>query len=401
MAAPLLCFVCSRGRGGRGWGSAAALAGGGGTAAAAREEHAMEHGPAADEVSSAAPTISPCSHTSVPAGSGGIPPPPPSDGAALAPTTPAFRVVGCDALLRASISTRWFLFGDAHEPYCPALLAACCAVALDDTRPDGFSIAGPGLEAFAVSSDVGLGLSLATPDGEILWCSFLSTADDDAPDTVARVPPLPAGPYLVHSTRRCGRWRVFVRTASSDDASLAPPSSPTAGIHVYAIGRGSRLDLAKSLQGLIETTDDGSYSDRYERVFVQSGHAWAGYWRTSVHVGGTATASSSAPCSTVVNPCGCPEWQNRRGFAVPVLPLLPVPEDCVVEGAMTPPRPVWQMFYARRTGPSEVYHAFFRVQDVVHRNDAVLWQLYIYDMDDDEEEEGGGGSPAPLAAVPL
>uniref|UniRef100_A0A0D3G2K1 Uncharacterized protein n=1 Tax=Oryza barthii TaxID=65489 RepID=A0A0D3G2K1_9ORYZ len=403
-----------------------------------------------DEVYSGSTTMSPLSLTSPRAGSGsggahddssspttwhGL-----SDADAIAPPTSTHLLDAGASLLGSPVSDRWFMFGDARQARCPALLAAACAVVLDATRPDGFAMVGPEGDVFAVSSDIGgAGSDPAGGAREISWRVVLFI-DPNA----AGVLPLPDGPYLVHSTRRGGRWCVFVRT-SPDEAS---------GVRVYVVGTRSREDLADSLHIAVDTTDDGGEDGlaRTWRVMVESGlDGDTGSWRTTVHTGGRATATAShehvsrpisgvirsssssshsrsrssegsssgqhqrqsrwdqpppppccSGCGTThrvewimtcchrllcvgcaeVNPCGCPEWQNRRGFAVPILPQLALEEECVVEGAIVPQLPRWQIFYARHTG-SEVYHAFFRVQDVIHDRGSVLCQLLFYEMDGD------------------
>lgn len=174
------------------------------------------------------------------------------------------------------------MFGDARQARCPALLAGACAVVLDATRPDGFAMVGPEGDVFAVSSDIGgAGSDPAGGAREISWRVALFI-DPNA----AGVLPLPDGPYLVHSTRRGGRWRVFVRT-SPDEAS---------GVRVYVVGTRSREDLADSLHIAVDTTDDGGEDGlaRTWRVMVESGlDGETGSWRTTVHTGGRATATAS------------------------------------------------------------------------------------------------------------
>uniref|UniRef100_A0A0E0KXS4 Uncharacterized protein n=1 Tax=Oryza punctata TaxID=4537 RepID=A0A0E0KXS4_ORYPU len=425
-----------------------------------------------DEVSPGSPTISPLSLTSPRAGSGsggghhaahddssapttwhghaGVL----SDADAIAPPTSTHRLDAGASLLGSPVSDRWFMFGVACQERCPALLAAACAVVLDATRPDGFAMSGLEGDVFTVSSGIGGGGSdQAGGTREISWRVVLCIAPTNGQDAAAAgVLPFPDGPYLVQSTRRGDRWRVSVTVSAATDEGSGAPSSAAGGVRVYDVGMGSRQDLAQSLSIAADTTDDGSYSEqrlaRTWRVIVESGQGGdTGSWRTTVHTGGSGTASAQRraqssrwrhtqqlvqvqhpfptareqrpafaaeqvgpataaspllrlphhpprgvghdvlPPAAVrrlweVNPCRCPEWHNRQGFAIPILPRLVPKEDFLVDGAIVPSWPRWQIFYAGRNG-SEICHAFFRVEDIVHNSGGVLCQSYRYKMDGD------------------
>ncbi|BAT09425.1 Os09g0563400 [Oryza sativa Japonica Group] len=83
-----------------------------------------------------------------------------------------------------------------------------------------------------------------------------------------------------------------------------------------------------------------------------------------------------------VNPCGCPEWQNRRGFAVRI-PTdyhdVDVDGDCFVEGAVMLQRPRWHQFMAMRIG-MDVFYGFYSVEDVYHSSSGVTYQIHRYEM---------------------
>uniref|UniRef100_A0A0E0EV11 Uncharacterized protein n=1 Tax=Oryza meridionalis TaxID=40149 RepID=A0A0E0EV11_9ORYZ len=372
----------------------------------------------------------------------------------------------------------WFFFADVIQAQLPALLAVATSIALDDTRPDGFVIAGHEGDAFAVPvrRDAVLG---SIPGGEargISWravvCTTTTTSRGQDDDAAGRALSLPAGPYVVLTKRARGSWPALLRTVA-DDGSLVRPS----GYAVDALGE----YVASSLRGFLGTVGggyralavpDGREGDgRTWRIFLESGQAvgadsWPAHRRHSsadllghrrlertaaeggtsrrrrrfqeqrqnraVPVPGVVWSRSSAPsrqrqrqrrtrwdeppspavatppppprcsscdggeerddidmvmtcCGAVlcrgcaeVNPCGCPEWQNRRGFAVRI-PTdyhdVDVDGDCFVEGAVMLQRPRWHQFMAMRIG-MDVFYGFYSVEDVYHSSSGVTYQIH-------------------------
>lgn len=162
----------------------------------------------------------------------------------------------------------------------PALLAVATSIALDDTRPDGFVIAGHEGDAFAVPvrRDAVLG---SIPGGEargISWravvCTTTTTSRGQDDDAAGRALSLPAGPYVVLTKRARGSWPALLRTVA-DDGSLVRPS----GYAVDALGE----YVASSLRGFLGTVGggyralavpDGREGDgRTWRIFLESGQA--------------------------------------------------------------------------------------------------------------------------------
>lgn len=153
-------------------------------------------------------------------------------------------------------------------------------IALDDTRPNGFVIAGHEGDAFAVPvrRDAVLG---SIPGGEvrgISWraivCTTTTSSRGQDEDAAGRARSLPAGPYVVLTKRARGSWPALLRTVA-DDGSLVRPS----GYAVDALGE----YVANSLRGFLGTVGggyralavpDGREGDgRTWRIFLESGQA--------------------------------------------------------------------------------------------------------------------------------
>ena len=73
----------------------------------------------------------------------------------------------------------------------------------------------------------------------------------------------------------------------------------------------------------------------------------------------------------LVNPCGCRDWQQRRGFAVPMFPQCPIPEDCILDRPVTLQYPTWLRIHAARTG-DDVRFLYICLEDLIHRPQAVI-----------------------------
>ncbi|KAF0898476.1 hypothetical protein E2562_008078 [Oryza meyeriana var. granulata] len=209
----------------------------------------------------------------------------------------------------------WFLFADTIQAHLPGLLAVATDIVLNDSHLDGFVLAGPVGDAFAVRRDSVLGLSRSNSAGEtsgISWRAVVCTTSH-AQDAGARVEPFPAGwPYVVVR----GSWGSILCSLDND------------GVH-----------------------------EPVDRIMT------------------CCRAVLCRGCAEV-NPCGCPQWQNRRGFPVPILTEYHIDEDCMVEGAVMLRRPTWQQFYARRTGES-VSYGFYNVEDAHHRRErGVRYQIH-------------------------
>jgi hypothetical protein len=81
----------------------------------------------------------------------------------------------------------------------------------------------------------------------------------------------------------------------------------------------------------------------------------------------------------VVNPCGCHEWQERRGFPVPIFPQQPIPHNCILEGPIRLQYPTWLRIYAERDGDI-VWFVYICLEDLVHRPQAeIISQVHGYE----------------------